>query len=323
MADHSNSRRISIFRTGSFLENAQTGAQEFLSMSKKSIGTYFAGNLGSSVGTGLSFEEIDVIMPLLIDIPKDDRSFREGVTKFFSNISTKIPWQTGKEFEIGLLLDNGKPVTFVDELGKKNLPINLQDWVRYRHALKHPHVSPSKSAALGNMLAEYYIFDQSTVNTENAAAAKIADEAMTLYLTIKKDPEKVDAMLTILGVDIRAYHGLDADDLKLEKLRYLASGDEKVGGDPAKFIKVHTEKHFDERFLIQKMVNTGVVRKIGNQYVENETGSILGHTIEEVVYYLLDKANSDKVSFLKAKTQEAMKKKIDVARNTKKTTLRA
>lgn len=303
---HVNSKRITIFRSGSFLENAQTGAQDFMSMSKKSIGSYFSGTLGPAIGTGLEFEEIDVLMPRVIDIPKDDRTFRPAVTEFYKNLATPIPFGTGKELEIGLKLDNGKLVTYQNEKGEYNLPIHMQDYLRYRHAKRHPLVAPSKSLALGNMLKEFYIFDEAEVNEQNATIGKRRDEALGTYLAIQQDMDKVDAMLTLLDVDIRAYHGVDAPTLKLQKLYELCTADSD------RFMNVHDAKHFEYRFLVQKMLNTEVIRKIGAQLVDKETGAILGHNVEEVIYYLQDVNNSDKTTILKSKTQEAMKKKLDM-----------
>lgn len=310
MADnrHANSKRITLFLAGSFLENAQTGAQDFMAMSKKSIGSYFAGTLGSSVGNGLSFPEIDLLLPLLIDVPKDDRTFREAVTTFYKNLATNIPFGVGRELEIGLTLDNDKPTTWRNEKDEPNLPIHLQDYIRYRHAKGHPWVAASKSEALGNMLKHFYIFDETAVNAENAEAGKARDKAITTYLSIKADGEKIDAMLTLMGIDIRVYHGVDKDDLKLEELRSLASKryDE--------FNEIFEGKHFEERFTVQKMINTGVIRKVGAQLIDNETGKVLGHNMEEIIYYMKDVNNSDIVSILKAKTQEAMKKKVTTSK---------
>lgn len=313
---HANSKRIIVFRAGNFLDNAQTQAQEFMSMSKKSIGTYFASNLGSAIGTGLEFDEIDTLMPLVIDIPKDDRTFRPGVTAFFSNIVTNIPYGTGRELEIGLKLDNSKPVTFVDSEGKKNLPIHIQDYLRYRHLLRHPLVAASKLDALNDMTKQFYIFDQASVNEENASARKVSDEAIALYLAIKKDPEKVEAMLTLMGTDIRIYHGPDAEDLKLQKLYEYADK------SATEFNKIYKADEFELRFTVQKMVNTGVIRRIGAQFVDKETGGVLGHNTEEVIYYLKDQQNSANVAIMKGKMQEAMKQKLAAPKSKAKTTVR-
>lgn len=319
---HINSKRVTIFRTGTFMEAAQTGAAEFMSMSKRSIGPYFSGSLGDAIGTGLNFLEIDILMPLIINVPHTDSTFRQKVRDFFASIVTKIAFGSGCELEIGLELDNEKPIGVRNPDGtykEINLPIKIQDYIRYRQALGHPLVAASKSEAQGNILKEFYVFDQTLVDTEAASLRKVVDRATTSYLTLKTDMDKVDAMLTLLGTDIRAYHGAAAADLKVEELHRLATTKSR------EFNEAMDDKEFETRYLIRKMVNTGVVRKIGNQFVDKETGGILGHTEEEVIFYIKDALNSDKVSILKSKTQEAMKNKLALPKNAKtaKTTVRA
>lgn len=305
MADkHPNSKKITIFLAGSFLDNAQTGAQEFLSMSKKSIGSYFATNLGKAIGTGLEFEEIDVLMPLIVDIPKDDRSFRAAVTDFFAGLVTHVPFGTGRELEIGLKLDNTKPVTYKDAEGKYNLPIDIAEYLRFRHAKRHPWVAPSLAAAKGNMLTQFYIFDQAEEDINTSKAGQLRDKAVAAYLVVKKDEEKLKGMLTLLGVDTRTFHGPEEEDLMSQALYKFANS------NPEKFMEVYDTDNFELRFLVQKMINTGIIKRIGNQYVDKETSSILGHTVEEVIYYIKDTNHSDKVGILKANLQEAMKAKL-------------
>jgi len=316
---HPNSKRITIFRAGSFLENAQKEAQDFMSMSKKSIGSYFAGNLGPAVGTGLSFDEVDVLLPLLIDVPKDDRIFREKVTDFYTKLCTTVPYGTGKELEVGLELDNEKPVTYTNTEGKRNLPIHLQDYIRYRHAIKHPQVAADIAEARGNMLKQFYVFDPEATKVENAQAGRVRDEAIKEYMTMKIDIDKVGAMLTLLGTDIRAaeFQGVGREDALTNKLYSY------VSAAPDEFLKIVKVDHFDIRVLIRRMLATEVIRRIGAQLVDRETGAILGHTEEEAIFWLQDKENSDKVSFLKAKLQEAMKKKMPARKPTQmKTTTR-
>jgi hypothetical protein len=65
---------------------------------------------------------------------------------------------------------------------------------------------------------------------------------------------------------------------------------------------------FEEAYLVTSMVNTGVIKRMGNQFVEAETGKVLAHKEEEMMYFFKDPANSDKVIILKGALQEAMKK---------------
>lgn len=301
---HPNSKKISIFRSGSFIEQAQTGAEEFMSLSKKSIGSYYKTHMSKSPGSDLSFEEVDVLMPLVIDIPKEDRTFRKAVTDYFDCVCTVIPYGTGVTLEIGLEVDNSKPITFVDDKGKRNLPIKIDEYIRYRHAKGHPQVAQSKKEAQGSMLKAFYIFDAEAVESEEVNQTKLKDTAMATYLSIKDDEKKVDMMLTLLLVDPRTFHGKGAFERKVDHLRSL------VDKSAVKFEDIFKDKHFDSLYVVQTMINTNVLRKIGEQFVDAETGESIGHNTEEAVYWLVDKKNSEKVSILKAKMQEGLKQEL-------------
>lgn len=305
---HANSKRITIFRAGSFSDDAQTGAADFMSMSRKSIGSYLQSHLGKGVGTGLTFEEIDLLMPLVIDIPKDDRTFRAGVTDFFASLATDIPYGTGKELEIGLSISNDQPVTYCEKKDNgqvvTNLPINLNEYIRYRHAIRHPYVVMSKEEAKGNQLVQFYIFDPETVVKSTAEVTTTRDKAITLYLSLKEDMKKVDMMLTLMKVDPRMFSGKNAAAEKLEELRALA--DIK----PKDFVDQHTEKHFEERYTLHTLLNTGICKEIGKRIADVETGAILGNNEEEAIYWILDKTNSQTLSLMKTRMQEALKKAV-------------
>lgn len=313
MQQHINSKKVTIFRAGSFALAAQTGAQEFMSMSKKSIGSYFQSSTSKGIGSGLNFDEIDALMPLVLDVPKEDRTFRAEVKKYFMEMVTKIPADNGLELEIGLLVDNSKPIVTKDKEGNitlLNLPINISDYIRYRHALGHPKVALSISAAKGNTLIDFYVFDKEIALSQDVDAAKDKDDAIVAYLKIKEDEDKVNMMLTLLKVDPRTYKGKNAADQKEQKLRELADKNATA------FLKVYKQDNFEQRYQIKSMVNTGILKEIGSQIVDAETGDVIGHNFEEAVYFLRDVTKSQTVSILKARMQEALKGTISRVKNT-------
>jgi hypothetical protein len=300
-SNHPNSKKITVFRAGSFANDAQINAQEFLSMSKKSIGSYWIGGGGKGVGSGLTFDEMDLLMPYMLNIPTTDNFFRQRCTEFFKTIVTRIPHGSGKELEIGLTLDNSKPVTWKNEDGKYNIPINIDDFIRYKHASEHPKVAGSQGAAKGDVTKEYYIFDKEEAISANSNAAKVKDQAMVAYLQVKENPDKVNMMLTLLNVDPRKFTGRGAKQLREQELRKIA--DNKAD----QFMKVYDSDNFEIRFNIQAMVNTGILKQVGNQYVDAETSTIFAHNLDEAVFNFQDPTYSQTVGMLKARLQEALK----------------
>lgn len=290
------SRIITIYRKESFIANAQRGtAPEFMAQSKQSIGSYWDNSHSMTVGTGLNFEEQRLLLPEMVDCEPADRNFRAKVKEYYQNMRTIIPFKDGRKLEIGLSKDNLAPVS------EENKPINLADYLAYRHALKSPEVSPTREAAEKNMLTKYYIFDPLAAELKDVAKNAARDKALETYLLVKKDPKKVDMLLTLLLVDPRTITGANKDALKAEKLKTL------VETDPGTFMKTYEDKFFEEAYLVKTLCALKILREVGTQVIDLETGKTLGHDMVETAAWINDPVNSERLLLLKARMQEALK----------------
>lgn len=295
---HPNSRKITIFRANNFVQNAQKdeAVADFMSQSSKSISPYWQSNTGKVIGSGLSIPEQNLLLPHLIQIEADDRTFRAEVFKYFNGLSTKIPFSTGKDFEIGLETDNDKPIS------KDNMPINIEQFVRYRHAKNHPWVAGSKSEAEGNQLKYFYIHDADLQLKEDSDKLVIQDEADEIWLKVKNQPQKITMLLTSLGYDERDYLGRNGETRKQNDLR------EFISKDADKFLKVYRDDKFETKYWLKAMVKADVVQEVGTSFVIRETKKLLGRSTDETVLFLENPDNADTVSYLKGATQDALKK---------------
>jgi len=303
---HSNSRIVTLYRKDSFIMNAQMGtAPEFVEMAKKSLGSYWDNSYSKVIGSGLNFDEQKLLMPILVDCEPEDRAFREKCADYFRNIRTIVPAKKGRDFEIGLETDNSQP------LSKTNLPINLPDYIAYRHALNHPLVAKDKTASEGDMLKEFYIFDPAAQEEALVKTNQTKNEALELYLKIIKTPEKIDMLLTLLDTDPRLFGGKNAQALKEGKLKQLAET------SPETFVTTYNGTHFETLYQLQSMLNTGVLIKAGERIIDPETGDTLGHKTEEAIAWIKDKANSDRLIILKSRMQEGLSKPAPNAKSKK------
>lgn len=301
MATHENSRVITIFRKNSFIAQAQEGsAPEFLSESRRSIGSYWKDSHSVAVGTGLTFKEQELLLPELVDCEPTDRNFRNKVKEYYQNIRTSVPYGTGVKLEIGLQKDNTLPVS------ESNMPIDLSNYLAYRHALGSPEVAPSLKEANGHII-QYYIFDPMADELENIAKNKHRDSALEKYLLVSKDANKVKMFLTLLNVDIRKKElsGVNAEGLRVEELKKL------LDADPAKFLEIHEEKFFEEHYVIQSMINYKILTRVGEMIIDKEGGRTIGHNMDEAIVWLRTPENSESLLILKAKLQEATGEKAE------------
>jgi hypothetical protein len=295
MDQHPNSRKITIRRLDDFLTRQQGATvQGWLSESKEGIGAYFQTLNSPVIGTGLEVREQELLLPGMLDFdnPKD-RGFREALRKFYNSINTKVPYNGGITLEIGLTEDNSKP------LSETNMPINLSEYIRYRHALKHPWVAANLTEGKGNQVKRFYIWDPESVKRQRVSDAEVKDKALKYYLALDKE-EKLDMMLIMFNEDIRKFEDIGDKRAKLKELT-----DKK----PVEFVNNHEKDHFEERYWIRLFVLNGVFKKVGESFYDVSNMEFIGGDEEEAIMSYKDPNKVEMVRIWKAKVQEAMKKK--------------
>lgn len=285
-----NSHTVYIRRLPQFASAAQKDLEEYFANSQRGYGSYFSkGSVRTA--TGLSPTEEDLLMPYILSIPKEDRDFRKGVTTWFEGISVKVGAGDGLALEVGLEVDNKEPVD------KDNLPLSITDYVKYRHALGHPWIASSEDTGRGNQLMQYYIFDPSEVSKVTVNQNEERDEALGYYLTIKTNSRSVGMYLTLLGVRTNTLRkGEEA--VELRKI---------VDKKPKAFIALYNDKDKEIKYIIEEMINYGILERVNTRVLLKETGEQIGRDIKEAVLYLKDSRNTKMYATLQARLQEKWK----------------
>lgn len=297
-AVNSSSHKIRLKRNPGFLSSSQSKeAQEFFGEASQGLGSYWESSNARRIASGLTIPEEQLLLEIVLGIPKADREFWQRRDDFYGSLEVKVPYKDGIELEIGLA-DNTKPVSL------DNMPLDIHAYIRYRFAVKHPWTAKSQADGAGNQTKQFYIHDDAEATASNVDLNETRDEALTYFLQIKKDAAKVRMMLTLMGTDYRDVNGQNAkhtDDLRIEKLREL------MNANPAKFKELHDDKNFEINYNIRMMLNTQVLKQVGQKILITETGASLGNLEEAVQFFKDESENSDQVAILKAKMQEATK----------------
>lgn len=285
-----NSHTVYIRRLPQFASAAQKDLEEYFANSQRGYGSYFTkGSVRTA--TGLTPTEEDLLMPYILSIPKEDRDFRKGVTTWFEGISVKVPAGEGLALEVGMENSNTEPV------GPNNLPLNITDYIKYRHALGHPWIAASEDTGRGNQLMQYYIFDPNEVSKVTVNQNEERDEALGYYLTLKANARSVGMYLTLLGVrtnNIRK--GEEA--VELRKL---------VDKKPKAFITLYKDKDKEVKYVIEEMVSYGILERVNTRIILKETGDEIGRDIREAVLFMKDSHNTKVYATLSARLKEAWK----------------
>lgn len=297
-SEHSNSRKVTIFRAIGFMQNAQKDDRvaEFMSMSTQGIGPFWESHTARIIGSGLNLQEQSILMPYLTQVEPSDREFKKSVFNFFNEINTRIPFSSGLTLEIGLLTNNEEPISAT------NLPINIEQFVRWRHAKAHPWMAKSRKEAEANQLKRFYMHDPELQIKEESDKVVIQDEADEIWLKIKNSIPKITMLLTLLGEDERDYLGRNEEERKRNKLREL------INKDASRFLKVYKDDRFEMKAWLRAMVQADVVRIVGTSYTIRESNKVLGRSELETLIYLEDPANVDTLGFLKGSAQDVLRK---------------
>lgn len=291
MKKQSNSREITIFRSNSFLSAAQgKDIKDFFSASSRSIGAYFESASSRRIGTGLSFEEEKLLLPEILEVPAEHVEFRKKLADFYADMDTKVPYDNGLTLEIGLTNSN------TDGVSSSNMPLKLMDYLRYRHAIKHPQVAMKKEDADGNNMKDFYIFDKAEVSKRSTKLRELQDQAMKAYQDTKGDDTKVKQALILLGVN-------PDQVLPEEHIDLLRNAAEK---DPKKFLDIIQDKDLETLAWLKSMVDNNVLKVMHQKYFDTETDQMIGSNQEEAIYYFRDDLHSDHVGTLKARLQDKL-----------------
>lgn len=313
---HPNSKIVYLKRARPFIHesiNSET-MQEQLSYTKRSISSYFASPNSPKIGTGLTPAEEKILIPALLGI-EVNAQFYDKLTLFYTEIETKVPHgERGLELQVGLEISNNLPVTHVVKEGdvvRQNLPINLMDYVRYRHAIAFPYTAPSPEAASGNPLVQYFIEDPTLVLAQKINETEIKDKAMADYQQVKSDMKRVKMLVTVMKPYIKKKPGkplvninnLGPDELILV-LRELAIE------RPEKFHEFANDADLKKRYFIDELLGVGLIQRVGNSIIEKSTNTVMGDTVKEVVLFLWNAKEATRLQRLKSEYDQITSNKI-------------
>ena len=227
---------------------------------------------------GFTQEEEKIYMQGILDVSPEHVDWPKYSKQFWANLSIPVGF-TGVELDIS-----------TDKDGK---PANIMDYIKYRFALKHPHVSLTKDEMDKNGSKRFYIQDLSRDD-------KIKNNEIQLKKDADKEFIKVSSNSKSMKRILRLMTETNPDRLTSEQIENSLY--EIKNKNPKKFVRIATDKNLDLKAEIEEMVSAGVLRKIGNQVIFID--EVLGDTIDDTVVHLKDKKNSGKLIILRAKLKE-------------------
>lgn len=254
---------------------------------KKKIGATITAS--GDIRTGLTLEEEKKIMPQIVHISPEDFSFRPRVQDYFKNLTLVIPPSYGSE-------DDGLKL----EIGLENgVPINPIDYVKYKFAIANPTVTSDESG-IRNGNTKYIIIDPKKKLQKDAQELDYRKKAYKEYIKLCENEGKLNMVCSILSDEIGVVNAKktakEVKEINLEKF---------VQRSPDRFMSIVLDGDLPIKSFIEECIRFNVLKKIGTAVINGNEQ--IGGSIEEAVFYLKDKANSDVYVMLKAKLDEFTK----------------
>lgn len=308
-------RLIYVKRTRPFIHDQLTSeaAQEELSHSKRGVGSYFAGRFSDKKGTGLSTKELHILMPKLLDSAPIDPDFHKKIKEFYMDIYTEIPYgDKGKQLNIALLdVTTNKVVEeTIEEIkaGKSKLtetvlPVDIEDYVRFRHILFYPNTAKSYEAAVGDPTVEFYILDPKVESLNKVASLDAVDTAQADYLIVSKDVDKVKMILTLMK------HLFPKEKDKLGKpviynIDSMSFADQRVllrklaDKQPEQFHSIATDKKLIYKYRVEELLINGLLTRVGTTIMTTD-GVTLGESLTQAAVQLFSAKHTQLLNELK------------------------
>jgi hypothetical protein len=228
---------------------------------------------------GVEGEEAHKLLQGILDVPPTHQDWPKLEKSFWASMSLKVPFE-GVELDIT-----------VDEDGT---PHNALDYITYKWCLKHRQVASSEAEMKSDGRKKFYIYDPQRDLLKKNAKVQVQKAADKEFIKISSDFDKMRRLLRVLSKGARPE---TMTDTEVENQLY-----DIKNASPDKFLRMSTDKNLDTRAELEEMIETAVLRKIGNQIIYGD--ETIGDTIADAIVYFNNKKNSGQVNAMRAQLKD-------------------
>ncbi len=230
------------------------------------------------------------------DVKEENRrAFETFKNEFYSAMHVFIPFN-GKDFEIGLEVDNDADVSF------DNLPINLSDYLVYKALIeRNTEIAPNQDHGAAVKHYRFYIEDKQLIRNTEEVRAKLLFEASQHFQKIINDPVQLRKFLYLMG---------SAPKENAEVYQLANELDALLRQRPKEFIDHVNDKDSDARGWVRMLVTYNVYKVDGptGQYVDLISNTTIAKDEKEAIRYFKDEINAHPEEIQRAKQALAEKR---------------
>jgi hypothetical protein len=266
------------------------------------IGSQFVSKNGMATQTiirGLSTDQERYFASKLINKNTRDQGYDEVMTAFWADFVVFVDGKLTLDasyVEKEVLLDGEKVVIEV--------PLVLEDYIKAKFCIQSSRVAFYEHEKVNKDLFDFIMEDLSIAEKTKHDAFKFKMEATSALTELFKESSeqshaKIDWVLEVLREPSELFYGLKYVD-KCIKLT------EKQEQSPVNFVKALKDKNLEQRALLYKLTQTGIISKEGEALLFGDT--LIGSTETEAIIYLADATKSAFVTKMQAQLKQLLGK---------------
>ena len=292
---------------------------------------------GGDVVRGLNFEEEKKYLGEIIGVSPSSQDWQKATRAYWCNITQEVPAdEFGLELEVGFLYpddaaaekgreeeaaENAKAIAMFekdldytiqfDVRQKVGQPINLRDYILYRHCLVYNQCANSPKLVNKSPKIRFYLYSREAAQADAAIKVKMRQKAYTMYLELVGDRGKVDNVIHVLKDVIQRYNDKPTNVEKIDVSTDIGKDValEKLANEfPERLIAVASDVDLSLKAFIERAIGAGELKRLANTdtiiYGDNTP---IGNSVNEAVAYLKSEDNREVLQTIKARL-DAFKK---------------
>ena len=233
------------------------------------------------------------LMPKLINVSATSDLFEERCKAYFANISKEVPVD-GLELEIGFTYPNQELADNEDTNNPLVYPINVEDYVLYKHCLVYSRVARSFEEVNKSNKILFYFYDKETELANKLNEQKLILKAHTLIPTLLQNSMKVKQVYTIYNSlkntppEYNIENKNDAKGIEVSLFKYAQE-------NPKLFTNIVNDKNAEYTFFISYALEKNIIKKLPNTntivFEKDDNAVTLGNSYVEAITFLKNEKN--------------------------------
>lgn len=169
-------------------------------------------------------------------------------------------------------------------------PVNLEEYLMYRHCLLYNDVAKDIALINSNPNIRFYIKDEAKEKAKQEKLTKERMTAMRNFLELAASPSKYNAVYVAMIVEKN--ENISEALLKSDSEKNAVLMD-YVNNNPDKFNKLISDKNIVTKAFIETLIVRGeLVRAEFNQQISTADGTFIGSNVNEAVAFFNNPANA-------------------------------